>query len=391
LSRNVYITRLSSFLPNEPVANDQMETRLGLINGKPSKARAIVLRSNGIKSRHYALDLNGKPTHTNAQLVKEAIIRLCDEKFPANGIELLGCGTTSPDQLLPSHAAMVHGELGLNPIEILSTTGSCCTGIQAMSYCYLSILAGNHDNAVCTGSEKMSSWMLANKFQDEADRLKELEGNPIIAFEKEFLRWMLSDGAGACALEAKPNTTGISLKIEWIEQRSYANELPVCMYAGATKGDDNKLTAWNDIDPATWTQQSVFSLRQDTRFLGDNIVKYGGRYLLDISKKRDFDVAGVNYFLPHLSSEFFGPKIAEELKRIGIEIPPSKWFYNLTRVGNIGSASAFVMLDELFHSGRLKAGDKILMMIPESARFTYAYLLLTVVEASTLTPAAEGE
>jgi 3-oxoacyl-[acyl-carrier-protein] synthase-3 len=379
LSRSVYITRLSSFLPNDPVSNDQMEARLGMINNKPSKARAVVLRSNGIKSRHYALDHNSKPTHTNAQLVMEAIHKLLDGFISVHDIQLLGCGTTSPDQLLPSHAAMVHGALGLHPMEILSTTGSCCTGIQAMSYCYLSIMAGNHENAVCTGSEKMSSWMLANKFQDEVDRLKELEANPIIAFEKEFLRWMLSDGAGACLLQAEPNKTGISLKIEWIEQRSYANELPVCMYAGATKDESGQLTAWNDMEPAAWTDQSVFSLKQDTRFLGENIVKYGGKYLLDISKKRKFNVADVTYFLPHLSSEFFGPKIAEELKNIGIEIPKEKWFYNLTRVGNIGSASAFVMLDELFHSGKLKAGDKVLMMIPESARFTYAYILLTVV------------
>jgi 3-oxoacyl-[acyl-carrier-protein] synthase-3 len=248
-----------------------------------------------------------------------------------------------------------------------------------MSYCYLSILAGNHDNAVCTGSEKMSSWMLANKFQNEVERLKELESNPIIAFEKEFLRWMLSDGAGACLLQAEPNKTGLSLKIEWIEQRSYANELPVCMYAGATKDEAGKLTAWNDMEPAAWTEQSVFSLKQDTRFLGENIVKYGGKFLLDVTTRRKFNVADVTYFLPHLSSEFFGPKIAEELKKIGIEIPIEKWFYNLTRVGNIGSASAFVMLEELFNSGRLKAGDKLLLMIPESARFTYAYILLTVV------------
>ena len=355
-----------------------MEAKLGMINGKASRARSVVLRNNGIKTRYYAIDANGKPTHTNAGLVKEAINKLCDKTFALADIQMLGCGTTSPDQLLPSHASMVLGEIGTRPIEIISTGGSCCTGVQAMNYCYLSILAGNYDNAVCTGSEKMSSWMLANKFEDEVERLKELEDSPILAFEKEFLRWMLSDGAGACLLESKPNEIGISLKIEWIEQKSYASELPVCMYAGATKDENNQLTAWNDIDPKEWTAQSVFSLKQDTRFLGENIVKYGGKFLLDIVKKRGFDVNTVSYFLPHLSSEFFGPKIAEELKAIGIEIPQNKWFTNLTRVGNIGSASAFVMLDELFHSGKLKVGDKVLMMIPESARFSYAYVLLTV-------------
>ena len=66
-------------------------------------------------------------------------------------------------------------------------------------------------------------------------------------------------------------------------------------------------------------------------------------------------------------------------KKIGMEIPVDKWFYNLTKVGNIGSASAYVMLEELFYSGRLKKGEHILVMVPESARFTYAYMYLTVV------------
>jgi len=379
LSRSVYITRLASFLPNEPVSNDQMEARLGMINGQSSRARSVVLRSNGIKTRYYALDAQGRSTHTNAQLTKEAITKLCESGFSLGQIQLLACGTGSADQLLPSHGSMVLGELGMGPVEVLTTSGSCCTGIQAMNYCYLSIMAGVYDTAVCTGSEKASSWMQADKFQEEADRLKELEANPIIAFEKEFLRWMLSDGAGACALQSAPADSGLSLRIDWIEQRSYANELPVCMYAGSDIDQSGSFIGWRDMAPAEWGYRSIFSLKQDTRSLGDNIVKYGGKFLLDIVTRRKIDITDVDYFLPHLSSEFFGPKIAQELKSIGIEIPDSKWFYNLTRVGNIGAASTFVMLDELYRSGRLCAGQKILLMIPESARFSYSFVWLTVV------------
>jgi 3-oxoacyl-[acyl-carrier-protein] synthase-3 len=48
-------------------------------------------------------------------------------------------------------------------------------------------------------------------------------------------------------------------------------------------------------------------------------------------------------------------------------------------VGNVGAASPYLMLEELFHSGNLKKGDTILMGIPESARFNYAYVMITVV------------
>ena len=40
--KDVYITRIAKFLPNEPIDNEQMEEKLGIINGKNSKARRIV-------------------------------------------------------------------------------------------------------------------------------------------------------------------------------------------------------------------------------------------------------------------------------------------------------------------------------------------------------------
>jgi 3-oxoacyl-[acyl-carrier-protein] synthase-3 len=36
------------------------------------------------------------------------------------------------------------------------------------------------------------------------------------------------------------------------------------------------------------------------------------------------------------------------------------------------------MLDELFKTGNLKTGDKIFLAVPESARFSYMFSLLTV-------------
>jgi len=37
------------------------------------------------------------------------------------------------------------------------------------------------------------------------------------------------------------------------------------------------------------------------------------------------------------------------------------------------------MINELFNSGKLKKGEKILLLVPESSRFSYMYSLLTVV------------
>lgn len=379
MNRSVYITRLASFLPNEPISNDEIENVLGLINNQASKAKPLILRNNQIKKRYYALDKEGNTTHNNAELTGEAVKKLFNEDFALKDVEILSCGTTSPDQLLPAHAAMVHGTLGDHAVEINSSTGACSAGIQALKFGYLSILSGQADNAVCTGSERFSKWMLAKFFKEEAAKVAQLEGDGIIAFEKDFLRFMLSDGAGAALLESKPNKNGLSLRIDWLEQLSFAHELPACMYAGAVVDEKGKLTGWTDLAQEEWSGQSVFAIKQDTKLLGENIVKKGGELLKKLVEKKGLDVTKITYLLPHLSSQYFASRIQKELDGLGLHIPSEKWFTNLSWVGNVGAASPYLMLDELFYSGKLKKGDTLLMMIPESARFNYGYVMLTVV------------
>jgi 3-oxoacyl-[acyl-carrier-protein] synthase III len=377
--KEVYITRLSKFLPNEPVGNDEMESILGLVDGKPSRARLRILGNNKIKTRYYSLDKEGKSTHSNAEMTAAAVNNLFDDKFPISKMQLLACGTTSPDQLLPNHAAMVHGLLRCQPVELIAATGACAAGMQAFKYAWMSIKCGNTSNAVSTGSEKFSSWMLAEKFQPETDNLKQLEDNPIIAFEKDFLRWMLSDGASAALFQDKPNETGLSLRVDWVEIASYANELETCMYAGSIKNEDGSTKGWIDMTPEEWAHHSVFSFKQDTRLLGKNIVPSGAKMWKELVERHNIDLDKLDYFLPHLSSEFFRFKIDEEITRLGVPIPQEKWFTNLTKVGNVGTASPYFMLEELLNNDMLKKGQTIVMMVPESARFSYAYAHITVV------------
>lgn len=381
MNRSVYITRLASYLPNDPISNEEMESILGMINNQPSKAKPLILRNNQIKTRYYAADKQGNITHTNTELTKLAVEKLFDKDFKKEDIQVLSCGTTTPDQLLPAHAAMVHGALGAPNVEINSTTGACSAGIQALKFGFLSVLSGSATNAVCTGSERFSIWMLAKYFKEEGAKVAQLEGDGIIAFEKDFLRFMLSDGASAALLRDQPNKEGLSLKVEWIEQRSFAHELPPCMYAGAIKNEAGEFIGWSDLEQEVWTAQSVFAIKQDTKLLGDFIVKKGGELIKNLADQKKFDPKKITYFLPHLSSQYFASRIEKEMNAIGLgeDLPASKWFTNLSWVGNVGAASPLLMLEELFNSGKLNKGDQILMMIPESARFNYAYILLTVV------------
>ncbi len=375
----VYITDTAVYFPNEPVANDEMEEYLGYIDNKPSKSKRIVLRNNGITNRYYALTKGGKPTHSNAEMTANAVRALFrDDPEKMKEIELLACGTSSPDQMMPSHAVMVHGLLPeAEAIEVVSPSGVCCAGMHAFKYAWLAIKAGDAHHAVATGSERMSASLVSSVFEEEAQHLKALEANPYIGFEKEFLRWMLSDGAAAFLMSDKPNPQGLSLRVEWIEGVSYANEKEACMYMGAHKMEDGSLKGYLDFSSEEGSAKSLMSIKQDVKLLSENIVPLGGIGLKAALDKHGIKTEEIDYFLPHMSSEFFKDKIYKQLIANGTSIPYEKWFVNLTRLGNVGAASSYLMVDELFHSGKLNKGDKLLMLVPESGRFSYMYSLLT--------------
>jgi 3-oxoacyl-[acyl-carrier-protein] synthase-3 len=366
MSRPVYIIDTSIFMPNDPVSNDDMEQYLGYINGKPSKSKKIVLRNNGIKTRYYALTKEGKATHTNAQMTALAVRALFgSDPARLKEIELLSCGTSSPDQMMPSHGVMVHGWLPeTDPIEVVSPAGVCCAGMHAFKYAWMAVRGGDVHQAVATGSERFSASLVAHVFEEEAQKLKELTENPFIAFDKEFLRWMLSDGAAAFLLSDQPNSNGLSLRIEWIEGASYANEMEACMYMASEKLPDGTLKSYLDFTPEEIISKSILSIKQDIKLLGDNIVPLGAKRIKEIFDRKGLTSDDIDYFLPHMSSEFFKSKIFEQIAVHGANIPYEKWFVNLTTMGNVGAGSVYLMVHELFHS--------------ESSRFSYMYAMLTV-------------
>ena len=364
-------------MPLEPVGNDEIEEVLGMVGGKPSKARRLVLRSNGIRQRHYALDRStGHPIMTNAQMAARAIEGL----GPIGKVDSLAAATSLPDQLMPGHGVMVHGELGWPRLEVVSLAGVCVSGIAAFKHAWLSVRAGDAQRSVAVASELASLSMRARNFDAEYENNKqELEGRPELAFEKDFLRWMLSDGAGAVLLESAPRDT-LSLRVDWIELSSAAHELPACMYCGAEKNDDGSLSGWQHFSSREWFTRSVFSVKQDVRLLNEHVVRstltQPLRALID---KRGLRQRRIDWFLPHMSSNYFARPIELSLAELKLDIPRERWFTNLSEKGNTGSASPFIMLDELFRSGRLQRGDTLLMFVPESGRFSSGFVFMEAV------------
>ena len=380
MSNAAYITRSAVCLPNPPVENDQVETILGQVGERPSRARRVVQRNNGIRRRYYVIDpATGKPNYTNASLTATAVRGLVGDGFKLDDLACLVCGTSNPDQLMPNHAVMVHGELGAPVCEAVATAGVCLSGATALKYGWMSVASGGTRNAVVTGSEVASLVLLAQNYGVErANGVPVLEADSELAFERDFLRWMLSDGAGALLLEPEPRH-GLNLRVDWIDIFSYAHELPACMYMGAEKQSDGTLRGWMGYSACERGANSVFTLKQDVRLLNDSVVDYTlVKPLQRVIAQRSLSAREVDWFLPHMSSEYFRAPVADGIARAGLPIPAERWFTNLEWVGNVGSASVYIMLDELLKSGKLREGQHLLCFVPESGRFSSGFIYLTV-------------
>ena len=335
------------------------------------RCRAKVLAANGILTRHYALDDAGNTTMLNEELAARAVqAALQSLGRSAAEVTMIAAGTTQGDLPVPGFASMVHGRLGAAPVETLSAGGVCASSFTALRAAANAVRLGEHELAAVVGSELVSRIMKASRF-DPADADN---------FDAEFLRWMLSDGAGAVLVEPRPRRDGPSLRIDWTHVRSHAHEHDVCMYVGSRSHDAVGAGAtWLDHPTISDADRlGALNLRQDVSQL-PGVIALGVAEFVRLVQAGTIDPDGIDHVLCHYSSTMFRSEIFKLMADAGYGIAEEKWFSNLATKGNTGAASIFIMLKEAFNGGRFKQGDRILLMVPESGRFTVAFAQLTVV------------
>ncbi|TFE25591.1 3-oxoacyl-[acyl-carrier-protein] synthase III C-terminal domain-containing protein [Cohnella luojiensis] len=371
----VYITSIGKFLPGPPIGNDEIEDYLGRVGGKGSKSKRRILEQNQIRYRHYAIDKEQKSQYTNAEMASLAIRDALDRNVESleDRIGFLAAATTQGDLLVPGFASMVHAESRLPAMEIATHHGVCASGMHALKNAYLHVLSGDHATAVSCASEFPSRAFKHTRFEAQTAHM-----DRPVPFDTDFLRFMLSDGAGAAVLQHKPSASGLSLRIEWIDNQSYANKYDVCMYAGTNK-DNEQLNSWLDyrsIHDAA--DDGAVNLKQDIRLVNE-MPKVGVNRFFELVEEGRIHPSAIDWMVCHYSSHFFREEIFRLLQLGGLTIPEEKWFTNLYTKGNTGAASIYIMLEELLNSDRLSPGEQVLCMVPESGRFQTSYMLLTVV------------
>lgn len=369
---NVYLQSAGMFLPGSPVDNAGMDAYVAPLNRISGRIKRRILAENGIQSRYYAIDGAGQTVFSNTQMAAGAItetLALAGKTLADVGY--LSSGSSGGDALMPGFASMIQGEMAAPPMETLSVHGVCAASVGAMQAAAMAVESGAHSLALSVASEMPSRLFKRSRFAAQDYNTD---------FDAHFLRWMLSDGAGAVLLggpKALPQANGLRLKLKWTHQRSFAGDYPVCMQLGLT-ADRSKshldFPAWGDAEAA-----GALSLRQDIRLL-PHLFDVCIHEYADLAHKGWVPERGIDHFLCHYSSERFIPVVDDLLGKAQLSIPRERWWSNLAWRGNTGAASIFIMLSEFLQKEgkRLKAGDTLLCFIPESGRFTAGYMLWEV-------------
>jgi 3-oxoacyl-[acyl-carrier-protein] synthase-3 len=356
-----YITCTGSHLPGEPVDNGSINRYLGRVLGE-SRVREKILAVNGIQTRHYALDERQNPTHSIYEMASEAVKDCLSQLSSSPRVDYLSAGTTYAPTLAPGISSLLHDQLSRDhvidhSVEINSNSGICSSGAQAIVNAARAVKAGEAKAAVCVGVEQSSIGLRSKAFRTVYDIPAILRNVRTSRwFMAVFLRFMLSDGAGAFLLEPQPREGGVSLNVNWTYSRSFANQAPLCMRL----------------------QSRPLMLTQDVKILA--------RYMAPLSKEavtgalceHDETLEAYSVVLPHMSSYYFESSV----RKIMAELSPNRevpYWTNLRTAGNTGAASIYIMLDEYLKTRPVKSGDRILLFVPESGQFNYVLISLTVV------------
>ena len=362
---NCFITHTGSFLPGPSVSNNEIEKYLGSVDGEEDVKKTI-LKMNGIVNRHYAQDDQQQPTFDVYQLACEAIQDCLAKRDPASHIEapvsLLTAGTTYAPFSGPGIASILHSQLQekqllSRPVEIGSHGGICSSAAAAMVSAIRSVAAGEHQAAICVGTEHPSSALKAAAFDPVDDRHEGAELRRTQWFMATFLRFMLSDGAGAFLLEQKPKASGVSFQVNWTHSRSFAHETPLCM----------KL------------ENQGVKLTQDITILAKYLMPSARKFAAEAMQRHNDDLVGYKMVLPHLSSFFFRRKSERIMQECSSSKDPVPYWTNLATAGNTGSASIYIMLDQYARENKVENGDKLMLFIPESGQFNFVLISLTAV------------
>ena len=288
-----------------------------------------IVQRTGIKERHIAAD----DETTSMLAIKACQAALADAGMQASEIDLIVCGTSTPDYTFPSTASLVQHGLGITEGAAFDIQAVCTGFVYAVSTADKFLLSGSHKRALVIGAETFSR---------------------IIDWEDRTTAVLFGDGAGAIVLEAQESEgTGDDRGVLTTHLRSdgrYREKLYVDGGPGSTK-----TTGYLRMEG-----------REVFRFAVGQVVDV----IRDAFKATGTTPEDLDWFVPHQANRRIIEASADKLG-----IAREKVVITVDRHGNTSAASIPLALDAARKDGRIKQGD-LVMLEAIGGGFTWGSALL---------------
>ncbi|MBE3572644.1 MAG: ketoacyl-ACP synthase III [Moorella humiferrea] len=312
LLRPVGIVGTGSCLPERILTNAELEQMV-------DTSDEWIRTRTGIRERRIA-DGN---TAASDLAVPAAERALEAAGVTAKAVDLIIVATVTPDNLFPATACLVQERLGIKGAAAFDLSAGCSGFIYALGAAAQFIASGIYETALVIGVEVLSK---------------------IINWQDRSTCVLFGDGAGAVVLKAVNQGEGL-----------------LGLYLGADGGGASLLTlpAGGSRLPASPT--TVAEGLHTIHMNGPEVFKFAVRVMGEASLKAlaqaGLKKEDVDFLIPHQANMRI---IEAATKRLGLS--REKVYVNLDRYGNMSSASIPVALDEAYREGRLKPGDKIVLV-----------------------------
>ncbi len=278
-----------------------------------------IVSRTGIRERHVC-----DADMTTSDMAERAAAKAIEMAGVSHDeIDLVICGTVTPDYRLPSTACLLQERMGF-PNAVAFDQVSACTGfINGLSIAHSQIAMGEHKKALVLGCEKLTS---ITNYKDR---------NTCVLF---------GDAAGAVVLEGSDNGSGV--QSTYMKSDGSMREL-LHIVTGGTRNPYSPDFGFDGTDKIFMAGSDVFKVA----------VKKMADAVRIVIEKAGLTPDDISLFVPHQANI----RIIEAMaKRLGIGM--DRVVQNIQNYGNTSSASVPLALDEANRAGRMKPGDNVVMV-----------------------------
>lgn len=311
------------YLPQKKVTNDDLAKIV-------DTSDEWIFTRTGIKTRYLA-----SPQETTSFLAIQAGQKALEASGLAKeAIDLVVVATSTPDSAFPAVAALVQSALGLRAVPAFDVQMACSGFIYALEIATQMLKAGGYQHALVIGADRMSS---------------------LVDWKDRSTCVLFADGAGAVVLSreakalASPETTpcvppfyGLSVLENKIWTDGSLSSILKVVAPGASSED------------SSWAPPYI---QMQGKELFKWAVKTVSKTLEELLAKHESASEKIDWIIPHQANMRIVETLADHLK-----LPLDRFICNLEFYGNTSAASIPIALDEALRSGKIRPGQKVLLV-----------------------------